>query len=108
MNSKLKLSLHLQINLTNGTTRTLPLFIIVNIVQGNPEPGASRIDPHYKGPIQGRMMIPLASPFHGLIWPPLILVKNEWCHIVDYHKLGALVSCIKVSIPGIIDIIGSI
>lgn len=82
MKSKLELSLHLQINLTNGTTRTLSLFIIVNIVQGNPEPGASRIDPHYKGPIQGRMMIPMASPFHGLIWPPLMLVKNEWCHIL--------------------------
>ena len=100
MNSKLKLSLHLQINLTNGATRSLPLFKIVNIVQGNPETGTSRIDPHYKGPIQGRVIIPTASPFCGLIWPPL--VKNEWCHIVGYHKLEALVSRIKVSIPSII------
>lgn len=107
MNSKLKLSLHLQINLTNGTTRTLPLFIIVNIVQGNPEPGASRIDPHYKGPIQGRMMIPLASPFHGLIWP-LILVKNEWCHIVVTTNLGPWSHALKFPYLSIIDIIGSI
>lgn len=102
MNSKLKLSLHSQINLTNGTTRTLPLFKIVNIVQGNPEPGTSRIDSHYKGK---------RDYSHGfsISWSNLASsCKNEWCHIVGYHKLEALVSCIKVSIPSIIAIIGLI
>lgn len=53
------------------------------------------------------MVIPTVSPFSSLISHPLTLGKNEWHHTVVYHKLDALVSCIKVSIPNNTEIIDS-